>query len=72
MGSLAMFRQLIARALIFGFLALYGPYTPDAFAQIELAGSWAGRGNELSTGTGLPCPWTSPAFPSTKKDACAR
>ncbi len=54
-----MLRQLVgARPLILGVLALCGPCTPDAFAQMELAGSWVGRGNELTTGTGLPVDFT--------------
>ena len=46
------------RTAVLALLAMCVLAVPDAYAQPELAGSWAPRGNELTTGTGLPVDFT--------------
>ena len=44
--------------MVLALLAMCLLAVPNADAQPELAGSWAPRGNELTTGTGLPVDFT--------------
>ena len=59
MGSDSVLDQLVMRkTTILALLAIGALAVPAAYAQPELAGSWAPRGNEFTTGTGLPVDFT--------------
>ena len=58
MGSDAMLDHLVMRrATVLALLAVWALAAP-AHAQPDLAGSWVGRGNEFTTGLGLPVDFT--------------
>src|SRR5262245_37599818 len=60
MGSNTMHRKInrrtATRLWIFALLCLF--VNRSAFAQVDLAGSWAARNNEFLTGDGLPVDYT--------------
>lgn len=59
MGSNAMHDYVVVRrTAVLTLLAMCVLAVPDAYAQPELAGSWAPRGNELTTGSSLPVDFT--------------
>jgi hypothetical protein len=53
-----MLGHVVTRPATLVALALCTVLARDAAAQMELAGSWAPRGNELTTGLGLPVDFT--------------
>ena len=55
MGSGSMLRKLVGRSVL---LVLCLAATRPAFAQFELAGSWAARNHEFLSGDGLPVDYT--------------
>jgi len=59
MGSDAVLQHLVVpRTTVLALLAICALAVPCAYAQPELAGSWAPRGNEFTTGSGLPVDFT--------------